>query len=233
MHAGSFEMSSIIFSELLGPLVYSGAKTKTRRIAADQPPEKFLSGDVAPITNGERWALRKMPGHHAWPPGRKPGLLPPYKVGQLIWVREPHYRYGHWEQVPGTLTPTGKQKWQFVGDSQEVLFLPPKEFRLGRHQQDPATPAWHKRIARFMPRWASRTIVEVADISLEFLQDISESDAIAEGVTKDTDGWVDYCMPQTQCCQSAVASFATLWESIYGAGSWAKRTLVWNIQFEQ
>lgn len=77
-----------------------------------------------------------------------------------------------------------------------------------------------QRVSIHMPRWASRITLEVTAVRVERLHDISEEDARAEGVERDSDGWRDYQMPSTQCCASAVDSFRTLWKSINGAESW-------------
>jgi hypothetical protein len=53
---------------------------------------------------------------------------------------------------------------------------------------------------------------EVTDVFPERLQDISEEDAVAEGV-------------------ESINAFASLWDSIYGAGSWDLNQLVWVIEF--
>jgi len=45
------------------------------------------------------------------------------------------------------------------------------------------TERWEKRLtAMFMPKWAARTWLEITDVRVQKLQDISEEDAIAEGV---------------------------------------------------
>jgi len=82
-----------------------------------------------------------------------------------------------------------------------------------------------------MPRWASRLTLTVTDVSAGHLNDIGEADAIAEGVYRDTDGWFDYMMPGTQSCGCAVDSFATLWDSINGAGAWGANPLVGAVTF--
>lgn len=73
-----------------------------------------------------------------------------------------------------------------------------------------------------MPRWASRLTLTVTATKLERLQDISEDDAIAEGIS-----WSDdYEGYHTEDCRhfhgrSAARSFEQLWEHLHGPDAWA------------
>ena len=86
-----------------------------------------------------------------------------------------------------------------------------------------------------MPRQASRITLEVTGVRVERLQDISEKDAIAEGIepTMPNPGhwnWKDYL---AEGCQThAVLSYKTLWESINGPGSWDANPWVWVVEFK-
>jgi hypothetical protein len=161
----------------------------------------------------------------------------PYgKIGDILWVREEHYKYGHWEPVWGVRTATGREKWMFIAESGEVSYFdnPPAEFRRGRHHKDPYTSAWHKRLARFMPKDLCRTYLQITAIRVERLQDISEEDAQSEGVMQNRDGsWHDYIDPKRLCQDDAKASFVSLWESINGAGSWRRNDWVWVVSFKR
>ncbi|WP_374940993.1 hypothetical protein [Xylophilus ampelinus] len=81
-----------------------------------------------------------------------------------------------------------------------------------------------------MPRWASRILLELTDVRVERLQDISEADAIAEGCATG-------CMtPTVNDSGSAIygpGGYALLWESIHGAGSWAANPWVWAVSFRR
>lgn len=70
------------------------------------------------------------------------------------------------------------------------------------------------RPSMFMPRWASRITLEITAVQVKRLQDISEADARAEGVT-------------------TVCAYRKLWEKIHGPGSWDANPYVWVVEFCQ
>ena len=82
---------------------------------------------------------------------------------------------------------------------------------------DKWTPSIH------MPRWASRITLEITSVRVERLQDISEADAQAEGITS------------AECleCDGFVNAFSKLWEQINGPGSWDANPWVWAIEFRR
>lgn len=89
------------------------------------------------------------------------------------------------------------------------------------------------RASMFLPRWGSRITLLVTDVRIERLQDISDEDAIAEGVERETDdAWADYLMPSTQCCLSASGSYRTLWDHINGKGAWESNPWVAAYSFQ-
>lgn len=88
-----------------------------------------------------------------------------------------------------------------------------------------------------MPRWASRITLEITGVRVERLNDISETDAEAEGI--DMEALFD-----AQDCYDCIADhnmtgrptvtgkFKYLWESIYGEESWQANPWVWVITFQ-
>jgi hypothetical protein len=92
-------------------------------------------------------------------------------------------------------------------------------------------PAWRPSI--FMPRWASRITLDILDIRVERLNDISEEDAVAEGC----EAWekIDYsCLPPVPDRDiTAREEFQKLWERINGAGSWKANPWVWVVVFKR
>jgi hypothetical protein len=96
---------------------------------------------------------------------------------------------------------------------------------------------WHSPVT--MPRWAARLWLKVTDIRPERVQEISEADAQAEGIQRqslpDLNGnryhWGD---PSKDRYKTAVAAYAALWDSINGKKNpWASNPWVWRIEFEQ
>ena len=81
----------------------------------------------------------------------------------------------------------------------------------------------------FMPRWASRITLEIVEVRVQRLQDISEEDARAEGVGPlRADGRMPYGV-------FASDGFADLWDSINmkrGFG-WNVNPFVWAITFKR
>lgn len=72
-----------------------------------------------------------------------------------------------------------------------------------------------------MPRWASRINLEITNIRVERLNDISEDDACKDGGFS----------PFTRDCKKP--KFKALWESVYGEGSWEENSWVWVIEFKR
>lgn len=73
----------------------------------------------------------------------------------------------------------------------------------------------------FMPRHASRITLIVTDVRVERLQDISEADAIAEGVERapKNDGWWK-SQTSGKLCPTARDAYGDLWNHINRPGAW-------------
>jgi hypothetical protein len=85
-----------------------------------------------------------------------------------------------------------------------------------------------------MPRRACRITLEVTGVRVERLQDISEADAMAEGIEKTKHGfWSKYGQSDVDGTYSPRASYRALWESINGPGSWDANPFVWCVEFKR
>ena len=231
----------ILFSSAMVRAIIAGRKSQTRRIFWQAAgPSLDIDVDAQLGVAVLSWLHGPGPGHevqertarHACPYGAP---------GDQLWVREEHYRYGHWEKVTGQQrrTRTGRQRWRFVADTSEVLFDAPPGIRLGRHHRDPATRAWHKRLARFMPRAFSRITLEIVEVRVQRLQEISEDDARAEGCSGTdpepaAEGGTIYAWHGRSSAPCPRAHFATLWDSINGKRCpWSSSPWCWCLTFRR
>jgi hypothetical protein len=184
-------------------------------------------------------------------------VMTPFKsrleIGDILYIREEHYRYGTWNEVPGVKTKGGRQKWEFVPLTDEVRYFdnPPEEFKKGRHHKLAQFPGWYKRLARFMPKANARNFIQVTDLRAEKLGDISVSDAVNEGVEywnidyerleggelvadyknyewKDDPTYPDYHFPTYA---DPISSFQSLWR--YINGDWNPDQWVWVYSFKR
>lgn len=93
---------------------------------------------------------------------------------------------------------------------------------------------WHSSIHQ--PRFCSRILLDIINIRVERLQDISEEDVIAEGIeSAEFDDGIFYqnYSPIEVWQKDPVFSYRTLWESINGAGSWNLNPWVWVVEFKR
>nr|WP_233094748.1 hypothetical protein [Pseudomonas simiae] len=85
-----------------------------------------------------------------------------------------------------------------------------------------------------MPRWVSRILLEITDVRVERLQDISEEQAKAEGVRLYTDhaelgDWWHVEGIETYSADPR-KSFELLWSSV--GGDWQANPWVWVVEFK-
>lgn len=241
-----------LFSTPMVQSILEGRKTKTRRVVkAEISPAQ---GEYPATWNYRFWAGSPFQSQEEQDPprhqlvdgiGRVIILKCPYgQPGDILWVREEFYQIGHWEHDdnPKKKRKSGRQAWKFVPDFAEIKYSdnPPEEYRRGRHHKDPSTSAWHKRLARFMPKASCRIFLRVKSVRVERLQDITESDSKLEGVKqyfhtngKCHDGYENYLDPAGKKYWLATHSFQSLWQSINGPESWNENPWVWVIEFER
>lgn len=172
----------------------------------------------------------------------------PYgKPGDILWVREEHYRFGHWRR--NGITKKGNPKWMFVAEDDDVRYFdsPPERFLVSRDKREPHIPRWYKRLGRFMPKSAYRTKLVIEAIGVEALHDITEEEAVREGIQfydaeilgrryrdyiADSSGYGDpnHDYPTVS---SALESFRTLWIKVNGEDSWNQNCWVWVVNFKK
>ena len=219
----------ILFSGPMVRALLSGSKTQTRRVVKPQPTE-FVGGPGVTLRDGSPAPLVPL-DDSVEPYGRE--IVCPYgQPGDRLWVRETFFAFGRWETRFSTTK--GRDEWHFVDMTMEAghqYAYPANGHRIASYRRTAGvTPTWWKRPAIFMPRWASRITLEVTSVRVERLQDISEADALAEGVTDDGSLVTDLAGNDRG---GAFAAFATLWEVINGADSWDDNPWVWVVEFRR
>jgi len=146
-----------------------------------------------------------------WPAGRNPVDDSHYgHPGDRLWVRET------WAQD-----------------------LDCEVFYAADHLNKPSTiEKWRPSI--FMPRRISRITLEITDIRVERLQDISEEDAIAEGIFQFGNlgfyGYDEKGTPGKHCFDTPKATYRALWNSINGKKpecSYKDNPWVWVLMFKR
>lgn len=225
----------ILFSTEMVKAILEGRKTMTRRIIKSRHESglyrvcRRVTDNV--ITNIESldWDERNC----------EKDITCRWQAGDALYVREEHYRKGRW--IKNGNSKTGKQKWKFVATHPAVLFdhNKPALFEKSRNKEYPESEMWYKRLARFMPKSATRIWLQVTDIRVERLQDISEEDAKAEGIKSfrpvPGDGPTEtlyYHYVKNKWGPSPIHSFETLWRSINGPESWQSNPFVFVISFK-
>lgn len=209
----------ILFSTSMVQAILEGRKSQTRRIVKPQPVQQVMGGGpfeamkslgISDDPLGWTWkGTRWMP----WPESIL-NMSPYGKTGDRLWVRET------WAYV------------DFAGEDNGYVY----------RATDPdweTTEEWRWRPSIHMPKAAARIWLEVTEVRVERLQEISEEDAIAEGVeTMSIDRvkcYRDYGGDDGEdtWIGSPTISFETLWQSINGAESWEQNPFVWVIKFKR
>lgn len=224
----------ILFSTPMVQAILEGRKTQTRRII-DLPKginvSDFYSGDKGFLTTKGFFQLILKTDFE-----KAITLFPKYKIGDILWVRE---TFGvHEGSVQGSYA---------YSEGEEVKF-PPHFLQNGirrcidfKADYPKSSLKWKPSI--FMPKEACRIFLKVTDVRVERLQDISEEDAIAEGIgiARWTNNFINYMNHENSFdknstylgLKGAICSFWSLWEKINGEKSWEENPFVWVYTFER
>lgn len=187
----------ILFSGEMVRAVLQGRKTQTRRVVTQA--FSWIDHRGRPVIDSGGYGVDL--------------LRCPYgEPGERLWVRE------SWATRKGVDHYKPSRLWPGVG----VHYLAGGTNILGHRF---LVDRGKGRPSIFMPRWASRILLEVKSVRVERVQDISEEDAWAEGVvargTSRYDG-------------EGRALFRGLWDSINKARGygWDANPWVWVVEFQ-
>lgn len=226
----------ILFSAPMVRAILAAGKTQTRRVVKPQP----IVGDRT-LT---MWKYIKLSesAFAAYGPFEMRKYCPDGKPGDRLWVRESGYIDKREKRFFAYAATMGIFKEATTGDMDET------DEPISKSKLDAdgfkSVPSIH------MPRWASRITLEITGLRVERLNDISEADAIAEGLSclskddgrtykygipdadglpgNDNTGW-----PWVEWDVSPIAAYRRLWEKINGPGSWDANPWVWIVEFRR
>lgn len=225
----------IIFNSEMILAILAGRKWKTRRIMNPQPPK----GD-----SGIWCESRGVWRNTTLAPGKR-WKCPYGQPGDVLWVRESirTITYQH-----GPDFDYGEHCIEYIADKHLV--------KCDEEHDEWWYHNWHVRPSIaipsiHMPKWACRLKPPVVNVKVERVQDISDEDALVEGIEPwgksangrddvfrvylankfvkgswDGPGYYTRTGGPTVC-------FHMLWNSIHGPGAWDRNDMLWVPEFEK
>lgn len=227
----------ILFSAPMVRALLAGRKSQTRRMVkpALADPLLRLCGRSDPAQ-----PLRELTGQefcdgkfHVWSRTRPHCDLlfrcPYGQPGDRLWVKET------WRMKlsPGTQRTDDADDGASGRDGEDRIDTCPEIQYRAQGDSDPGP--WKS--ALFMPRTASRISLEILAIRIERLQEISQTDAFAEGIRLPQPDLIYGTKTVLPSClnaddqDAARGMYRALWENINGRHSWDANPLVWVIEF--
>lgn len=226
----------MLFSAPMVRALLDGNKVQTRRLVSDLQQPKFKeSKDFPDMAWGAiaqkhaRWGFAVFGGtaEECAAALAESGCCPHGQVGDRIWVRETFCTVDDRDE--------GGELWYDYRATPRYSDIAPA----GWHEEaDPKNRALKWTPGIHMPRAASRILLEIISVRVERLNQISEADCWAEGIGA-VDGMLDdleiirLAKSMGRCFEDAAPTFAALWESVYGAGSWAANPWCWALEFRR
>lgn len=241
----------ILFNEAMVRALLTGTKTQTRRALKIMPrnspgcsPYCADNGKyfLFPVSTEDFKKLPKaMQQDQRSEGGYYYGPCPNGQPGDRLWVRE-NFRY----VTTNAGTADARYDVQYAADNAfgglgkdhpqwlEAAVARNNWKGLGSElEYQSGKPSIH------MPRAASRILLEITAVRCEGLLDISESDAVAEGISVFQDGKGGYALPIHNCdnmhyrTHEPIRCYRALWNQIYGEGSFDANPWVWVVEFQR
>ena len=192
----------ILFSGSMVRAILEGRKTQTRRVYKPRNGFPRPDGEILPDGTGSQWT--------EW------GTSPYGAPGDRLYVREAHaiVPATAYAQSPGVDYRRSPDGYEWAVYREGWTRCRPGRWR----------PSIH------MPRWASRILLEVTEVRVERVQEISEEDAQAEGIPERS----PVPGPGAQVGY-ARAAFRELWDSINAdrGHGWDANPWVWVVTFHR
>jgi hypothetical protein len=224
----------ILFSAPMVRALLDGTKTQTRRVvklpAAPDRLGEWQATTIGGPDGGRTTAGDTVPHQGAiWHTRTGKTLCSPYgQPGDRLWVRETHAPqadcWGSWE------------RWLCGAGGEAPILHYAADFKPFQNDngfviRKPFIEKWRPSI--HMPRWASRIDLAVTGVRVERLQEISEADAIAEGLSPQPGGGWGLADGSHFHGSDPRISYWSLWDAINGEGSAEANPWVWCVEFKR
>ncbi|EDT5168806.1 hypothetical protein QG942_000691 [Salmonella enterica] len=225
----------MIFNGEMVRAILDGRKTQTRRPFnwKRQPAMEMAERDDGSLWP---WAEDCERGGDIW------FACPFGEVGDCIWVRETWATLGNED---GCCVDWGGKLCKGDEKSAARIYRASCEQRPGDYglwsipddadwkphtENEKFEGAWRPSI--HMPRWASRILLEITDVRVERVQDISQRDAVTEGGPPDHPSFSKISQ-EMGFSDWPRSWFAQTWWGIYGREAWNTNPWVWVIEFKR
>ena len=213
----------IVYSGPMVRALLAGRKTQTRRTrglkAINEDPDNWqFNGFWGAEVKGQPVPL----AHFINKDGNEKLIKCPYGVaGDWLWVRETFVELWKWDQ-----SKSNKPEWyDEEGNCKPgTVYYRADNAISEMYDYDGTVVDVNWRPSIHMPRWASRINHEITRVRVERAHDVSDVDAIAEGVV--------VSHPVDTPLVAPVHSYRSLWIKINGRASWESNPWAWVIGFK-
>ena len=185
------KLHNILFKTWCVEAILQGAKTQTRRILKGTEGPKYKVGDTLRVR--EAWQVI------GW-----------NEDVATLWIQNPVDGAQRWVNVPEDKSDAFEKLWEETSRDAIAADVPHDGF--GEYDWSQVTIPGRKRSGMLMYNFVARLFLTVTEVRTERIQDISQADALAEGV--------EFLPPKvtrdlpTGC--DAVTRLAAAWDSING-----------------
>jgi len=208
----------ILFSTPMVQAILQGRKTQTRRVIKEAKGWDY-NWHVAKIKEEHKDGINRYEMRCGSQYSTKIFKCPYGKVGDILWVKET------------SIVNKNACRRFFVADGYKKSI-----------SEETGRPFDYEKVVPsiFMPKLAARIWLEITNIRVERLQDISEEDARAEGAYKvyeDENG--NFYHPEAETARLVgdhgdyKTGFKAIWQSINGKERWISNPWVWVVEFKK